>query len=165
MTKGIFHIAFVEAFNLFIENKERFIEGYNTIIETMTDTSALDKEAAELEEECTVVVELIRKAVEDNARYVQDQEEYQKRNDALIVRYDTAKNRLDEVTDEKLERKYNRDSIAKVLECLKEQDCLLIEFDEGIWYMTIESVTVHSEKKVTFTFKTGRSLDVDVRGK
>lgn len=156
MTKGIFHIAFVEAFNLFIENKERFIEDYNTIIETMTDTSALDKEAAELEKEC---------AVEDNARYVQDQEEYQKRNDALIVRYDTAKNRLDEVADEKLERKYNRESIAKVLECLKEQDCLLTELDEEIWHMTIESVTVHSEKKVTFTFKTGTEMDVDVRGK
>lgn len=63
---------------------------------------------AELEEECTVVIELIRKAVEDNAQYVQGQEERQKRNDALIAQYDIAKNRLDEVADEKLERNYNR---------------------------------------------------------
>ena len=165
LTEDTLHAAFVEAFNRFIENKEQFIEDYNTIIETLIDTSALDNEAAELEEECAVVMELIRKAVEDNARYVQDQEEYQKRNDALIARYDAAKNRLDEVADEKLERNYNRESIAKVLEYLKEQNCLLTEFDEEIWYMTIESVTVHSEKKVTFTFKTGTEMDVDVRGK
>lgn len=79
LTKGTFHIAFVEAFNRFIENREWFIEDYNTILETLTNTLALD-----------------------------------------------------EVADEKLERNYNRESIAKVLEYLKEQDCLLTEFDEEI---------------------------------
>lgn len=73
LTEDTLHAAFVEAFNRFIESKERFIEDYNIIIETLTDTSALDKEAAELEEECTVVMELIRKSVEENARHMQDQ--------------------------------------------------------------------------------------------
>ena len=60
---------------------------------------------------------------------------------------------------------YYQESIAKVLEYLKKHKCLLTEFDEAIWYMTIKSVTVNSEKKVTFTFKTNAEIDVDVRGK
>lgn len=51
-----------------------------------------------------------------------------------------------------------------MLDYLKQQNCLQTEFDEEIWYITIETVTVHLKKKVTFTFKIGTELGVDVCG-
>lgn len=157
--------AFVEAFNRMIENKDRFIEDYDSIIAVLTDTAALDKEAAQLREECAVVMELIRKCVEENARSAQDQQAYQERYDGLVARYETAKRRLDAITDEKLARSANRESISRVLADLKQRDCLLTEFDEELWYMTVDSVKVHSEARVTITFKSGTEIDMDVRGK
>ncbi len=127
--------------------------------------AALDKETAALREECAVVMELIRKCVEENARAAQDQQAYQERFDGLIARYETAKRRLDAITGEKLARSANRECISRVLADLKQRDCLPTEFDEELWYMTVDSVTVHSEAWVTIIFKSGTEIDVDVRGK
>ena len=44
--------------------------------------------------------ELIRKCVEENTRAALNQAEYQRRYDALVTRYKTAKARLDEITGE-----------------------------------------------------------------
>lgn len=38
---------------------------------------------------------------------------------------------------------------------LEQQNGVLAEFDEQLWYSTVESIAVHSEKDVRVTFKDG----------
>lgn len=54
------------------------------------------QEREQLQEEMNVVSELIHQCIRENTRVAQDQGEYQKKYDALVRRYDTAKDRLDE---------------------------------------------------------------------
>lgn len=157
--------AFTEAFNRILEDKDCYIEDYDIIIQTLTDTGKLDKEAEGLQEECAEVLELIQKGVYENARTAQDQEEYQRKNAGLVARYEAAKNRLDDIDEERQSRMARKEKTSRFLADLKRQNGLLTEFDEALWYATIESVTVHSDKDVAVEFRDGTVIHVDVRGK
>ena len=43
-----------------------------------------------------VLVDMAQGCIAENARIAQDQEEYQKRYDGLVAKYDAAKNKFDE---------------------------------------------------------------------
>ena len=81
------------------------------MLEALTDTTALDAEAAALGSECEVVAELTRKAVEENARAALDQNEYNARYNALIARFEAADARLAELEAERVERRRKRANI------------------------------------------------------
>lgn len=150
--------AFVEAFNRVIENKDRIIEDFDAIIGVLVDTAALEKESTELRDECSVVMELIRKCVDENAHSTIDQSEYQERYNGLVERYEEAKQRLDAVSDEKQARAAKRENISRFLADLRQRDGLLAEFDEELWYATVDTVTVRSEREVSFAFKGGNEI-------
>ena len=157
--------AFTEAFNRILKDKNFYIEEYDAIVQMLTGTVELDEEAATLQDECAVVMELIQKGVYENAHTAQDQEEYQRKNTALVARYETAKNRLDEILAECQSRMARKEKITRFIADLKKRDDLLTEFDEALWCATIDWVTVYSEKDVAFEFKDGTVIHVDVRGK
>ena len=106
---------FVQAFNQLYTDKNALAEDYTAIIETLTDTEMLDKESASLQDECTVVAELLQKAIEENARTAQDQAAYQKRYDAMVERYETAKARLEKLAGEKQKRQTKRNTLQQFL--------------------------------------------------
>jgi DNA invertase Pin-like site-specific DNA recombinase len=157
--------AFTEAWGRILTDKERYIEEYDEIIRALMDTASLDKEAARLQEECMVVYELIGRCVDENARTAQDQEEYAERYNGLLARYDAAKKQSEDIEEERQSRSVRKEKIIRFLADMKMQDGLLTEFDEELWCATVDTVTVHSEKDVAFTFRDGTEIHVDVRGK
>jgi DNA invertase Pin-like site-specific DNA recombinase len=157
--------AFTEAFNRVLTDKDRYIADYDTIVRTLTDTVALDSEAAKLNEEIVEVYELLRRAMEENARIALDQDEYARRSRKLEARYAEAKKRLAAIADEKQQRAARREKLNRFLADISRQNGLVAEFDESLWRATVESVTVHSEKDVAFTFRDGTEVHVDCRGK
>lgn len=132
-------------------------------MQILTDTSALDKEFAARQSECDVSTELIRKCVEENAHSALNQDEYQKRYDALFARYEAAKKRLEEILDEKQTRAAKHECISRFISDLEQCGGLLAEFDEELWYETVETVTVHSESDVVVTFKDGSEISVNLQ--
>lgn len=152
--------AFVEAFNRVIEDKDRIIEDFDAIIGALMDTTALDKESTRLRDECAVVMELIRKCVDENAHSAMDQDEYQERYNGLVGRYETAKQRLDAVSDEKQMRSVKRESISRFLTDLRQRDGIIEAFDEELWYATVDIVTVDSGSNLTFSFKSGIEIKI-----
>ncbi len=160
LSEEVLQRIFVEAFNRVIEDKERIIGDFDAIIEVLTDISSLDKESTKLRDECAVVMELIRKCVEENAHSAMDQSEYQERYNELVDRYETAKRRLDAIADEKQARAAKRESISRFLTDLKRLDGLLAEFDEELWYATVDTMTVRLEREAIVTFKNGTEIKV-----
>ncbi len=128
----------------------------------LTDTSSLEKRQAELKSEYDIVMELMRKCVEENARTVLDQNEYNRRYDALLERYEATQNGIAEINEKLLERTAKREKITRFLDDMKRHDKLLTEFDEKLWLATVESVTVHSESKMTVTFKDSSEVTVEI---
>jgi DNA invertase Pin-like site-specific DNA recombinase len=160
LSEEVLQRIFVEAFNRVIEDKERIIGDFDAIIEVLTDISSLDKESTKLRDECAVVMELIRKCVEENAHSAMDQSEYQERYNELVDRYETAKRRLDAIADEKQARAAKRESISRFLTDLKRLDGLLAEFDEELWYATVDTMTVRLEREAIVTFKNGTEIKI-----
>jgi DNA invertase Pin-like site-specific DNA recombinase len=155
LTEDEIKTMFVSAVGKLLENKNEIIADLDEIKERLFDTSSLDTECAELESEIAVTAELIGKCIEENARTIVNQDEFSKRYAALAGRYETAKSRLGEIGEAKLDIKARRDMIGEYLAVLRKQDSLVTEFDERLWYSLAESVTVASKEDVRFTFRDG----------
>ena len=100
-------------------------------------------------------------SVEKNARTAQNQEKCKKKEDALTARYQSAKKQLEAVNYEKQSRLAKRDSIRQFILELGSGGGSLAEFDEPLWYATVDTVTV-GEKTAVFTFKDGTVIETNL---
>ena len=131
----------------------RAFAAYDDIIPALTDNVVLENEAQSNQNECDVVLELMRQAVAENAQTALDQTDYQCRYDALVARFENAKQCLAEIDAQVTGRRVKLENIQVFMQTLRSQECLLAEFDEGLWNATVDSLIVHSATKFTFKFK------------
>ena len=152
--------AFLSAFNERLENKAEIIAAYDEVLRVLTDNSALKAEAAKLKEECEVVTELSRKAVEENAAAALDQDKYRGKYEGFIIRYEKAAARLAEIETEQKERNAKRANINLFLKTLMKHNKLVTEFDEELWYITADSVTVYADGQLAVKFRDGSEVTI-----
>jgi len=150
--------AFVDAFNRLISYKDEVIADYRTVIRRLTDCSELDTQTAALRSECEVVVGLIQKMVAENAKMLLDQNDYAARYNELAMRYETAKTKIDTNEADVQSRKVKCDKLTEFIDRLEERSELLLEFNEGLWNATVETVVVLTTTDITFEFKGGVRL-------
>lgn len=99
------------------------------------------------------MAELIRKCVAENATTRQDQEVYAERYKGLKARYEAATQRLKQIEDQRTERKQRRQKMLEFIRMLEQADELLINFNEGVWSATVETVTVQVDGIMVFRWK------------
>ena len=97
--------VFVEAINQMISSKDVIIRQYRDIIKTLTDISALEREYTKQQNEHDVVEGLIRRLIAENAQVGLDPDEYARREEELLARYDAAKSAKTDIEDQIQERK------------------------------------------------------------
>ena len=97
-------------------------------------------------------------AVAENAQTAIDQTDYQCRYDILVARYENTKQYLAEIDAQITGRRVKLENIEVFMQTLRAQECLLTEFDEGLWNAAVDSLIVHSAIKFTFKFKDGTEL-------
>lgn len=160
LTDADIQTAFLTAFNMVLGSRTEIIGVYHEVMEALTDTADLDTEREQLHNENEVVMGLIRKAIEDNAQKAMDQQEYEKKYTGLCERYESARQRLAEIEELRLERNAKRTKIAMFLETLNGQTELVTEFDEELWYSTVDFVTVYEDMRMVFTFRDGNEIEI-----
>lgn len=148
---------FLRAANQVIDQKEQFIAIYDQVLSRSLDTTALESELSDLEAEINIAAELIEECIKENAHVALDQDEYQKRYDALVARFDKAKARHTEVTDLIAERMARKHQIEAYLKNLRSRESLT-EFRETDWLAMVNYITVHSKKDIWVTFKDGNEI-------
>lgn len=159
VTENEVKAAFVSAYNqLVTEKKEKIIANAELIRKTLCVTDALQEEKCKLEEEMAVLVEMTQIIVAENARVAQDQEEYQKRYDGLVGRYDVAKARYNEVVSTISTKEAQSERLANFIKVLKVQNGTISEFDGNLWGSMVEFVTVGRDKEITVTFRDGTEI-------
>jgi hypothetical protein len=104
------------------------------------------------------ITELMQKCIEENARFALDQTDYQERYDGLVTRFDTTKDRYEEVTGLISERKARGEMMGAFIAELQRQDGLITDFDEWLWYSLVDCATIYKESDVRFTFKNGAEI-------
>jgi hypothetical protein len=152
--------AFLAAFNRRIDDRAALFAAYDEVLAELTDTAALDAEATALAQEVEVVAELTRKAVEENARAALDQDDYNARRDALLARHAAANARLAEIEAELQQRRMKRANITRFLQILKKQENLVDDFDEELWYLTVDRVEVFEDGLLRVVFRDGAGVDI-----
>jgi site-specific DNA recombinase len=152
---------FLIAYNLLMTDRESVIQDCTQIRQALSNTTELDAEIDSLNEELTVVAELVKACVRENASTAQSQEEYAKRYNGLLARYEKARARLDVLMAEK-ERKLNQDrEIRLFIETLKKQPLVLGEWDERLWIAILDRATVFRDGRIVFRFKSGNEIEVE----
>jgi len=160
LTNEEIQTAFVSAFNNLINNKAEIMQAYKKICGELTDTGAIDAQRAEIQREYDVVMGLIQKCIEENAHTALDQQDYNKRYDGDMARLEASRNRLAELDAERLARISKRTNITRFMETLKQRDGLISEFDEELWYITVDNIKIHNGKRIVFTFKNGSIVEI-----
>lgn len=160
LTEQEIKAAFLAAFNTVLGSRKEILEAYEEVIEALTDTSDLDTEKEELQSEMEIVTELIRKIISENAQVAQDQSEYERKYLAYSERFQIASRRLAEIEALRLERTAKKTKIRLFMENLNQHSELVKDFDEELWYSTVDSISVYENKKMTFIFRDGRQVDI-----
>ena len=151
---------FVKAYNELVSEKNEIIANAEIICQTLCTTESLLEEKQRLEDEILVLVEMTQNIVAENARVAQDQEEYQKRYDGLVQRYEATKKKYDELV-ERIEQKEARgERMRQFIKTLQKQEEIITEFDETLWGGMVDYVTIGKENR-SVTFKDGTEITVE----
>ncbi|MCD8015248.1 MAG: recombinase family protein, partial [Lachnospiraceae bacterium] len=112
----------------------------------------------ELREETQLVADLVQQCIRENASVALDQNEYQKRYDALVARYNKANDRLEAVTAEITDKELRRATIEDCLAAMEKLPTVLETFDETAFHSLVDYITVYSNEDVRVTFKDGTEI-------
>ena len=152
--------AFVTAFNRLVTEREEIVTNARLVRQTLCDTTALMEEKIKLQQELAVLVEMTEKCIRENARIAQSQEEYQRSYEGLVVRYDVAKARFDEVLETISAKEAQSEQLAVFIKRLKNCTEPVAEFDSQLWAGMVECVTVGVDKGLTVVFRDGTAVRV-----
>ena len=174
--------GFINAVNSLIDDKKSIIDECEKLILELTDISLIEEKEIRLQDEREVIYNLLKDLVvqaahpqngacEENekmdcnierelpARAPRiDQNEYNDKYESLKERYDKINEKLSKTESLKLEIKMKKSKAEIFIESLKQQSCLLTEFDERLWYSLIEKVIVNSDGSMNFEFKNGKII-------
>lgn len=160
MTEDEIKEGFVKAMNELMEGKDEIVANIRLIKKTICKTADLEKEKAALEQELMVVSDMMQNLISENARVAQDQEDYRKRYDSLVERYDSAQARLYEITSQIAEREAKAVRLTEFAKALKSRDDIIAVFDERLWGSLVEVVTIERNKKMVFRFRDGTEVHI-----
>ena len=151
---------FMIAFNQIFTEREELFSTFDMIKDTLFCTDKLTAKQAELENEIIIVTKMLEDLIRENMSRVQDQDEYSRKRQALVERYEKAKAKLDKVHAELIEMLAKIAAIERFLDTLRRADAPITEFFENLWLNTVKSVTVIDKDTMVFVFKDGTEVRV-----
>lgn len=151
---------FLQAYNQLMGSREQVIKACEVMRTVVADCSQLDVEIDALNEEIQVVAELVSQCIKENATTQQSQEEYNKKYNRLVNRYEKAVERLNKATAERDNRMQRDRELRIFIGSIEKQPLVLETWDEGLWLTLLETATVHADNTITFRFKDGIDIEV-----
>ena len=139
------------------ERKE-IIANAELIRRTLCVTDSLQEEKRRLESEMVVLVDMVNNCIAENASIAQGQEEYQKRYDGMVAKYDAAKEKYDETIAAISAKDAQSARFTAFVKALRERESIIEAFDESLWGCMVEYVTVGRKKEMTVTFQDGTEI-------
>lgn len=152
---------FLIAYDRLMASRESVISDCEQMRSVLSDCSAIDAELETLNEEINVVAGLVKACVKENASTAQSQEEYSKKYNGLLARYEKATALVKEITAEKAQKQIRERDLRLFIESLKKQPHALEEWDERLWVALIDKATVYRDGRIVFRFKSGKEIEVE----
>ncbi len=150
---------FIKAYNILMKENPNIIEDCRLMQQAVSDCADLDKKLVVLYEEAEVVAELIKKAVHENARECLDQDEYLKRYNGYVQRYERIKNDIALLEEEKNKRATKGLLIGGFMFEVKEIGNSIDKFDDELWMLVIDKVVSYGNGRLVFKFRNGIEIE------
>ncbi|MDD6097363.1 MAG: zinc ribbon domain-containing protein [Oscillospiraceae bacterium] len=144
--------AFVNAFNEMVFNKNEIISNLreNTAISSNMQVLISQRDAAK--DEMAFHADIIESLIAENARIAQDQTEYNKKYQLAMERYEAAKSHYEELMARVAEEHRKQRAVESFIKNVRNLG-VISEFDEDLWGLLVESVTVYSKDDIRVEFK------------
>ena len=139
---------------------DKVLDDCRLMQQTLTDCTEIDEKLAEVYRELEITAELTRKCIAENSQKAIDQEEYLKKYNGYVQRYEKQKAQADELETEKQARLDKSISIGGFMFELAEYNEGITEFDDMLWTMTVDKATVHNDGRIVFVFRNGMEVKV-----
>ncbi len=150
--------AFIAVFNLLMADKEAVLDACRVMQETLTDTTELDAKIARVQESQEIQQLLIKKHVEENMHKAQDQETFWKRYEEIEAHINELAAELDSLKVLRLKRIQQAEIIGAFMFELYERDGVIDTFNERLWIVCVDTVTVYKTGEMVFRFKNGMEI-------
>ncbi len=144
---------FIKATNKLLEDKEEIFSNFEILKTTAFNTDDLENKKAELQNELEIVADLIQDIINENAHTALDQDEYQRKYNDLVEKFDITKSNLETTTGQIKDKITRHKNLEIFLQELKNQEGLLKEFDPLLWNSLIDHLTVFEEDETQVAFK------------
>lgn len=152
--------AFVKAFNNLFTEMDKIIENCRSIADNLTDCTTIDNQISELEQELEVITKMTHKCIQENASTPQNQEEYIKRYNGYVERFEETTASLKALKNEKLLRKARGEAFDDFINTFMKVDSFIEEFDEELWLATVDKVIIDKKGTLKFIFRSGTEINV-----
>ena len=145
----------MKAVNAAILEKDELIANTKVMMWTVCDTTELEVEQSRLLTEMDTVAGMVKRIVAENKAAATDQEEYQRRRNELVARYEAARDGYEKASGEISDRQGRRKTYMRFIGGLQRLDGFCTEFDEELWTALLDHATVYARDDIRFIFKVG----------
>lgn len=151
---------FIEAYNKVMLDKQVLIDDTKDAIKVLCDFTGVDEKLLALQNEMDIVSELSTKMINENMHKAQSQEEYTKKYEELLRRYEKANVEYGKLQNDKLHKISLSQKLESFIKDLEDRPITIDYFDETTFRFMVESVKVSRDKKLTFKFRNGKEIEV-----
>jgi len=154
VTEDQIKAAFVEEMNRVIANKDQVLADIRTLIAALTDARELEEKEASAGKELETVSGSVRKLVDSYAHTLIEQGEYDDRYAGLLAQSRALEEWIAQIGEQREQRKTRKRELDTFYKALKAMGPIM-EFDEELWNIAVEEVTIQSATRIIFTLRNG----------
>ena len=116
----------------------------------LTGTEDLEKEQKRLAEQMNVDADAVQELIAQNARVAQNQDDYNRRYDEMVSRYEATKAERDAFAAEIRQRGIRRREFERFITTLESLPNVVTDFSEDLWGSLVEYLTVYAKDDMRF---------------
>ena len=150
--------AFLEVWNAMSGNRENLLDDCKAARDKICDFSQLLSQISDAEHEIDVVEELSQKLIYKASHTKTDADDFKKKNSDYLTRRKKWCDKIAELEAEIQRRQHTARLLDKYIRDMKKAPLILSEFDEKLWAVSVDSVTVHSDGRLVFKFRDGTEI-------
>ncbi|MDL2318727.1 recombinase family protein, partial [Eubacteriales bacterium OttesenSCG-928-A19] len=150
--------GFLAAFGRLTENRDELLANCRLAQEALCDCTEIDRKLTKLRDKVDVLGEVARKAIQECARSDGDGDVSEQNRAMAQLR--KVKDKVAAVEAERSERQGKAVLIQTFIREIEGRELVLEKFDERLWMVAVESVTVDRAGRLVFAFKSGDVVTV-----
>ena len=147
---------FLVAINELMGNRDEVIADCRLVQKVLSDFSEFDAKIADLQKEIYTIAKQSRKAIQENAQVAQKQDEFNERINGYQERHRSITEQIADLEIQKREWQKRSLVLDNFIQELTSRPLVIDEFDERLWMVAVEKVTVGVDGGMLFGFKGGR---------